>query len=74
MGIAGDYESAVRKALIASNHSINPGDNVLLSIADAAKPDAMPLIESLCEQGHGDLRDFRHSRPSAGARLRRHAG
>lgn len=53
MGIAGDYESAVRKALIASNHSINPGDNVLLSIADAAKPDAMPLIESLCEQGHG---------------------
>ena len=53
MGIAGDYESAMRKALIASNHSINPGDNVLLSIADAAKPDAAPLIEALCEQGHG---------------------
>ena len=53
MGIAHDYESAVRKALIASNHSINPGDNVLLSIADAAKRDARPLIEALCERGHG---------------------
>ena len=53
MGIANDYESAVRKALIASNHSINPGDSVLLSIADAAKRDAGPLIEALCEQGHG---------------------
>ena len=53
MGIAHDYESAVRKALVASNHSINPGDNVLLSIADAAKRDARPLIEALCERGHG---------------------
>lgn len=53
MGIANDFESAVLKALIASNHSINPGDNVLLSIADAAKPDALPLIDMLCERGHG---------------------
>ena len=52
MGIDTDYDSAVRKALIASNHSLSPGDRVLLSIADAAKSDAVPLVEALGEQGH----------------------
>ena len=52
MGIDTEYEAAVRKALIASHHSLGPGDSVLLSIADSAKEDAIPLVQVLCEQGH----------------------
>ena len=53
MGIDRSYVPAVTKALIASSHSINHGDNVLLSIADSAKPDAERLIRTLGENGHG---------------------
>ena len=52
MGIDRSYVPAVTKALIASSHSINHGDNVLLSIADSAKPDAERLIRTLGENGH----------------------
>ena len=53
MGIDRSYVPAVTKALIASSHSINHGDNVLLSIADSAKQDAERLIRTLGENGHG---------------------
>ena len=53
MGIDRSYVPAVTKALIASSHSINDGDNVLLSIADSAKPDAERLIRILGDNGHG---------------------
>ena len=53
MGIDRSYVPAVIKALIASSHLINHGDNVLLSIADSAKPDAERLIRTLGENGHG---------------------
>ncbi len=52
MGIDRSYVPAVTKALIASSHSINRGDNVLLSIADSAKPDAERLIRILGDNGH----------------------
>ncbi len=52
MGIDRSYVPAVTKALIASSHSINPGDSVLLSIADSAKPDATRLIRMLGDNGH----------------------
>ena len=52
MGIDRSYVPAVTKALIASSHSINPGDTVLLSIADSAKPDAERLVRILGENGH----------------------
>ena len=53
MGIDRSYVPAVTKALIASSHSINHGDNVLLSIADSAKQDAERLVRTLGENGHG---------------------
>ena len=53
MGIDRSYVPAVTKALIASSHSINQGDNVLLSIADSAKADAERLIRTLGNNGHG---------------------
>ncbi len=53
MGIDRSYVPAVTKALIASSHAINQGDNVLLSIADSAKPDAERLIRTLGDNGHG---------------------
>ncbi len=52
MGIDRTYVPAVTKALIASSHSINHGDSVLLSIADSAKPDAERLVRILGENGH----------------------
>lgn len=52
MGIDTHYDAAVRKALIASNHSLEPGASVLLSIADSSKEDAVPLVQALCEHGH----------------------
>ena len=52
MGIDRSYVPAVTKALIASSHSINHGDSVLLSIADSAKPDAERLIRMLGDNGH----------------------
>ena len=52
MGIDTEYDAAVMKALIASNHSLGPGDRVLLSIADSAKDDAVPLVQVLCEKGY----------------------
>ncbi len=52
MGIDRSYVPAVTKALIASSHSINQGDSVLLSIADSAKPDAERLVRILGDNGH----------------------
>ena len=52
MGIDRSYIPAVTKALIASSHSINHGDAVLLSIADSAKPDAERLIRILGDNNH----------------------
>ncbi len=52
MGIDRSYVPAVTKALMSSFHSITRGDAVLLSIADAAKPDARRLIRTLGENGH----------------------
>ena len=52
MGIDRTYVPAITKALIASSHSINRGDGVLLSIADSAKPDAERLIRTLGNNGH----------------------
>ena len=52
MGIDRSYVPAVTKALIASSHSINEGDSVLLSIADSAKPDAERLVRILGDNGH----------------------
>ena len=52
MGIDRSYVPAVTKALIASSHSINHGDSVLLSIADSAKSDAERLIRILGENNH----------------------
>ncbi len=52
MGIDKDYFAAVTKALIASGHALNPGDPILLSIADGSKRDAEPLINQLGENGH----------------------
>ncbi len=52
MGIDKDYVAAVTKALIASDHALNAGDPILLSIADGSKADAEPLIRQLGENGH----------------------
>ena len=52
MGIDRSYVPAVTKALIASSHSINRGDSVLLSVADSAKSDAERLIRILGDNGH----------------------
>ncbi len=52
MGIDLSYVPAVTKALIASSHSINRGDSVLLSVADSAKSDAERLIRTLGDNGH----------------------
>ena len=52
MGIDRSYVPAVTKALIASSHSIDRDDNVLLSIADSAKPDAERLVRILGDNGH----------------------
>ncbi len=52
MGIDLSYVPAVTKALIASSHSINRGDSVLLSVADSAKSDAERLIRILGDNGH----------------------
>ncbi len=52
MGIDRSYVPAVTKALIASFHSIDRGDSVLLSIADSAKSDAERLVRLLGDNGH----------------------
>ena len=52
MGIDKDYFAAVTKALIASGHALNPGEPILLSIADSSKRDAEPLINQLGENGY----------------------
>ena len=47
MGIDHNFRGALAKALIASGLVFNPGDSILLSIADQDKVDALQLIKSL---------------------------
>ncbi|MEX0762182.1 MAG: carbamoyl-phosphate synthase large subunit [Dehalococcoidia bacterium] len=52
MGIDREYEGAVAKALIASGLYIQDNSNVLLSIADRDKADALGLVRALAKAGH----------------------
>ncbi|MCL0032001.1 carbamoyl-phosphate synthase large subunit [Dehalococcoidia bacterium] len=47
MGIDDNFRGALAKALIASGLVFNPGDSILLSIADQDKVDALQLLKSL---------------------------
>jgi len=47
MGIDRRYDSALIKALLASDLALPPSGAALLSIADADKADALPLIRNL---------------------------
>jgi carbamoyl-phosphate synthase large subunit len=52
MGIDRDFDGAVAKALIASSLDMKPESNVLLSIADNDKADALGLVHMLAEGGY----------------------
>ncbi len=47
MGIDHTFDAAVRKAMIASDLSIQPGTPFLLSLSNASKAEALPLIREL---------------------------
>ena len=51
MGIDDNFKGALAKALIASGLVFNPGDSMLLSIADQDKVDALQLIRTLNSTG-----------------------
>jgi len=53
MGIDRTYLAALTKALLASRASLPKDGNLLLSIADRDKPEALPLIRRLTELGFG---------------------
>ena len=52
MGVDWEYESALAKALTAAGSMIPPEAPVLLSIADADKPEAIALVRMLADGGH----------------------
>lgn len=51
MGIDSDFNSAVVKALIASGLDLKPRSNILLSVADRDKADAMGMVRQLAAAG-----------------------
>ena len=51
MGIDRDFPSALAKALLAANLTLEKGMGVLLSIADQHKAEAMPLVRELRQAG-----------------------
>ena len=52
MGIDRTFEGALAKALLASDIALKPNAAILLSIADRAKADALPLIHQLVAAGY----------------------
>ena len=52
MGIDRTLDGALAKALIASGMMLPPTGGILLSVADRDKPEAMPLIRQLADQGY----------------------
>jgi len=53
MGIDYSFEGALAKALLAAGLMLPPKGNVLLSIADRDKPEALPIIRKLAAVGYG---------------------
>jgi carbamoyl-phosphate synthase large subunit len=52
MGIDRTFEAALAKALLASDMALRPNAAVLLSISDATKAEALPLIKQLAAAGY----------------------
>jgi carbamoyl-phosphate synthase large subunit len=52
MGVDRDLPSALRKAFLASGMALKPGGRVLLTIADADKPEMMPIVSGLIRLGY----------------------
>jgi carbamoyl-phosphate synthase large subunit len=52
MGVDRTFEAALAKALLASDMALGRDAAVLLSIADRAKADALPLVRMLAEAGY----------------------
>ncbi|MCA9830748.1 MAG: carbamoyl-phosphate synthase large subunit, partial [Dehalococcoidia bacterium] len=54
MGIDRTFEAAVAKALLSSDMAVREGrGGVLLSLSERTKVEALPLIRTLAEAGHG---------------------
>ena len=51
MGLDRDFPSALAKALMAADISLQPGTGILLSIADQNKAESLPLIRQLLQAG-----------------------
>ena len=51
MGIDRTYGAALAKAIEASGLGLRTGESVLLSISDATKAEALPLIRKLADSG-----------------------
>ncbi|MCH8995433.1 MAG: carbamoyl phosphate synthase large subunit, partial [Chloroflexi bacterium] len=51
MGIDRTFPAALAKALLSAELALPPGGGVLLSIADAHKPEAAPIIRRLAQAG-----------------------
>jgi carbamoyl-phosphate synthase large subunit len=51
MGIDFTFDAAVRKAMIASDLGLQPGTPFLLSLSNASKAEALPMIRELHEAG-----------------------
>ena len=51
MGIDTEFTPAVAKALMAAGLAVNPGDSVLLSIADGDKAESVQMMRDLNEAG-----------------------
>jgi carbamoyl-phosphate synthase large subunit len=52
MGLGSSVNEALGKALLAAGSGLSrPGAAILLSLADRDKPEAMPLVQRLCELG-----------------------
>src|SRR4030081_352737 len=51
IGIANTLTEALRKAFAASGMPIERGGSALLTIADAAKPELLPIVSRLVQMG-----------------------
>ncbi|HLQ61617.1 MAG TPA: ATP-grasp domain-containing protein, partial [Candidatus Acidoferrales bacterium] len=52
IGIARDLSHALRKAFLAAGVSVRPGAGALLTIADADKPELLPITSRLVQLGY----------------------
>jgi len=53
MGIDSDFAVALYKALLAGGFRLQSGGRILLTIADADKDEAMPMVRALAAMGYG---------------------